>query len=107
MGARYPAPRLVRRSLGEGGRGAELHKRSAEASGETRSSDFTRIPAEWRIGSPVIEAEWYEAAHMERNDGVGHRTPMSQDNVGAISFATCPDKDNIEARMGIDEQVLL
>jgi hypothetical protein len=97
VGARYPAPR----------RGAELHKRSAEASGETRSSDFTRIPAEWRIGSPVIEAAWNEAAHMERNDGVGHGTPKSQDNAGQISFDFYSDKDIIDAKMGIDEQVPL
>jgi len=68
--ARYPAPAGARSCTSP-----LLLIRGAEASGETRSSDFIRTPAEWRIGSPVIEAAWYETAHTERNNGVGHGTP--------------------------------
>jgi hypothetical protein len=53
------ATRLCRRagalSRTPQGRGA-AQAEGAEASGEARSSDFIRTPAEWRIGSPIIEA---------------------------------------------------
>src|ERR1035437_7868123 len=61
-------------------RGAELHKpRTLDTGrGSERGNAVVRLhphPAEWRIGSPLIEGAWYEAARTERNNGVGHGTP--------------------------------
>ena len=70
MGARYPVPR----------RGAELHKPRIldTGRGSERGNAVVRLypyPVEWRIGSPLIEAAWYEAARTERYNGVGHENP--------------------------------
>src|ERR1035437_10162864 len=61
-------------------RGAELHKpRTLDTGrGSERGNAVVRLhphPAERRIGSPLIEAAWFEAARTERNNGVGHGTP--------------------------------
>jgi len=61
--------------------------------GSERGNAVVRLhphPAEWRIGSPLIEAAWYDAAHPERNNGVGHGNPK-RGNAGTIVFVACPD----------------
>jgi hypothetical protein len=84
VGARYPVPR----------RGAELHKpRTLDTGrGSERGNAVVRLypyPAEWRIGLPLIEAAWYDAAHTERDNGGGHGNPK-RGNAGPIVFVACP-----------------
>ena len=102
MRARYPATR----------RGAELHKPCALATGRGSErgnavEDFTRMPAEWRIGSPVIEDAWYDAAHTERKQWPSVTKPRWGSNAGTIGIRRYRDKDIIDAKMGIDEQAFL
>jgi hypothetical protein len=101
VGARYPVPR----------RGAELHKPRTLYSGRgsERGNAVVRLhphPAEWRIGSPLIEAAWYDAAHPERNNGVSHGNPKRGD-ARPIVFVACPDNGITEEKTGTDEQAFL